>query len=402
MAITVSIAEYWSRRMQVIHHIKDVYRAIASFEERSNMKFGDTLHRPYRTKIVAQAYTRGSDVSLSTLTSTDETLLVDIQRTASFYIDSLDEVQHSYKILNEFADDATRVIGNLMDGDVLKEYDNATNKVDDVEINSGTSGDPFTLTTGNIDKMFGQAMRKLDGENIGQENRFAILSPQARATLIERLAGKDSVLGDSTGVNGHIGKYMGFDLYMSNNLAGAARFNFNVTPSAGDTITIAAGNSSGVAAAITFTFVTTISTTAGNVLVNGGSGSATNLAALINAPHSTTANGVAFTGDNLNDINTRWEASASGTGCVVEIHGGSYLTVTSSNASNTWDRKIQHLLFGQKGATDVVVQMDPKVDIVRDPDRLGHNVHVPALYGIRTFTECDKKLVDVRVNSANY
>lgn len=402
MAITASIAAYWSKRMQVIHHIKDVYRAIASFEERETMKYGDTLHKPYRTKLVAQAYTRGSDVTLSTLTSTDETLSVNISRTVSFYIDSLDEIQHSYKVLNEYADDGARLMGNLIDGDVLKEYDNATNKVDDADVNQLTSGDPFTLNVGNIDKMFGIAMRKLDQENIAQDMRFFVLSPQARAVLIERLAGKDSKLGDDVGQNGFIGRYFGFDLYLSNNLAGAARFNFNSTPSNNDTITIAAGNSSGVATAITFTFVTSIGSTAGNVLVNGQSGSATNLAGLINAPGTTDANGVAFTGNNLNDIQTRWEASASGNACVVEVHGGSYLTVTSSNAANTWDRKIQHCLAGRKGATEVVTQLSPKVDIVRDPDRMGHNVHIPALYGIRTFVEGDKMLVDVRLNSNNY
>jgi predicted aconitase with swiveling domain len=50
-----------------------------------------------------------------------------------------------------------------------------------------------------------------------------------------------------------------------------------------------------------FTFKTTLGSTAGNVLIGGSADVArANLAALINAPTTTTANGVALTADSDN------------------------------------------------------------------------------------------------------
>lgn len=74
-----------------------------------------------------------------------------------------------------------------------------------------------------------------------------------------------------------------------------------------------------------FTFVSSIGTTAGNVLI-GGSADATraNLEALINAPHTTTANGVALTGARLK----RFRARAS----AVNNNTADTLTVTFKGA----------------------------------------------------------------------
>lgn len=66
-------------------------------------------------------------------------------------------------------------------------------------------------------------------------------------------------------------------------------------PSNGETVTLTINGT-----ACVFTFVTTIGSTPGNVLIGGNvAASRANLAALINAPGVTTANGVAFTGAQL-------------------------------------------------------------------------------------------------------
>jgi hypothetical protein len=104
--------------MQRKHQKEAVYRAIANFEEQAQLKQGDTVHRPYRSQVKAQAYTRGTAVSFQDLTNTDETLVVSTAETVPFYIDDLDELQSSYRFINEYADDASVELTNFIDGDV--------------------------------------------------------------------------------------------------------------------------------------------------------------------------------------------------------------------------------------------------------------------------------------------
>src|SRR3990167_4199454 len=120
-----SFKEFWSRRMQRRHERSDVFRAIASFEEQAQLKQGDTVNRPYRSSLVAQTYTRGSDVTFQDLTNTNETLSVNQSQIIPFYVDDLDELQTNYRNAAEYADDAAVKLGNRIDGDVLGEYDQA-------------------------------------------------------------------------------------------------------------------------------------------------------------------------------------------------------------------------------------------------------------------------------------
>ncbi len=391
-SLSGSFPAYWSKRMQIKHEKTDVFRAIANFEERATLKNGDTAHRPYRSAVVAQVYTRGTAVTIQDLTNTDESLVVQTARVVPFYVDDLDALQDNYSTINLYADDAAVQLGNLIDASVLGEYGSATSTVDDGTL-GGTTGNGITLSTTNVLKVFTKAGRKLDALNIEPSDRFAAISPQFKEVLIEYLAGKESILGDSTGKNGMIGSYYGFDLYLTNNLTGTAVWIPANNPSNNDTITING---------VTFTFVSSIGSTAGNVLQTVSlSQTLTNLAALINAPNTTTANGVALSATNGAVFATKYSAVATTTQITVKGKGTSYLTVSGSDATDVWTAatQIQHNLFGRKGATDVVVQQEPKVEIKEVPDKIGKNILPYTLFGFKTFAEGAGMLVDVQIRS---
>ena len=233
-----SFKEFWSRRMQRRHERSDVFRAIASFEEQAQLKQGDTVNRPYRSSLTAQTYTRGSDVTFQDLTNTNETLSVNQSQIIPFYVDDLDELQTNYRNAAEYADDAAVKLGNRIDGDVLGEYDQApsANQLDDGDI-GGTAGNGITFTTSNILKVFAVAKKLLARQNVF-DNLFAVLSPDAEQVLLEYLAGKESQLGDTTNLNGNLGKFYGFDLFRSNSVGWSARLEMGSAATADDTITI--------------------------------------------------------------------------------------------------------------------------------------------------------------------
>ncbi|QGH73125.1 MAG: major capsid protein [Podoviridae sp. ctviO18] len=385
--------------MQEVFKRASILYEIASFEEQAQLKAGDTVHRPYRSSIKPQTYTRGTAVTIRDITDTDETLQVATAKVVPFYVDDLDELQTNYKTANEYADDASIELQNFIDGDVLGEYSNATSKVDDVEINGGTAGNAFVLGVGNVQKVFVQAKLKIRKQHIKWKKGqlFAAISPEFEGVLMDYLAGKESALGDSTGVAGHIGHYMGFDLYVSDSVGWSADLQMGSACTAGDTITI---NGVVLTAAAS-------PTAAGEFDVEvSAAAQITTLVTSINAPGTSVsgefvalsaANQDLLVGITATDGTTKISLKAEGWGTVV-------VSETLTAAADIWtlNKQIQHQLFGKKGAVDVVIQAKPKLVVKDVPDKLGKNFLPYTLYGLKTFTEGKKKLVDVRVQSDQF
>ncbi len=396
--------EVMSKRMQRIHHKTDVFRAIASFEERANLVKGDTVHRIKKTLPRVQTYVRGTAMSIGAHAEADESLVVNVSKVAPFYVDDLDQLQFNFKYQMEFGQDMAVRLGNFIDGDVLGEATTAisANIIDDLVINpsTGTSGNGVTVSVGNIQRVFSTAQRKLTKAKISMQNRFVVLSPELYQALIDYLAGKNTPLADKIGPNGDVGaSYYGFQLYMSNACLWTGTLGIATTPTDGDTVTING---------VTFTFKTTLGSTAGNVLIGGSaSASNTNLTALINTPGTTTANGVAIdsttdVGDGFTAIDklTGMTAVAAATSTTIRSEGNGAITVseTLTAAADIWTAalQIEHIMFGQKGAIDVVIQAEPKIEVKEVPDKLGKNVIPWTLYGLKTFREGTAMLVDFK------
>lgn len=395
--------EVMSKRMQRVHHRTDVFRAIASFEEQSNLKKGDTVHRLKKTLPRVQTYTRGTAMSIGAHAEADESLVVNTSKVAPFYVDDLDQLQFNFKYQMEFGEDMAIRLGNFIDGDVLGEYDQASNTIDDLTINpsTGTSGNGVTVTSSNIQRVFSTAQRKLTKARIGMADRFAVVGPEFLQFLIDYLAGKNTPMSDKIGLNGEVegGRYYGFQLYVSNACGWSGVLSMATQPTDGDTVIING---------VTFTFKTTLGSTAGNVLIGANAAAAnTNLAALINTPQTTTAQGVAIdsttdTGDGFTAIDklTGISATAAATSVTIKSEGNGAIAVseTFTDGTDTWTPalQIEHILFGKKGATDVVIQAEPKIEVKDVPDKLGKNIIPWTLYGVKTFREGKAMLVDFK------
>lgn len=404
--------QFWSRRMQRKHAKEAVYRAIASFEEQTLLKQGDTVHRPYRSAIIGQTYTRGTAVTIQDLTNTDETLVVNIAQVFPFYIDDLDQLQSNYRFINEYADDAGIQLVNYLDGSVLAEYTNAGSIIDDSVINPGTgiSGNGITVDLSNIQRIFSSAKARLRRKNVAKNGMFSVISPDGEQNLTDYLAGKNSNLGDSTSLNGHIGHYYGFDLYVSNNLTWTGTITIATEPNDGDTVAFKTYDIYGNVQTITFTFKTSLGSTAGNVLIGGSASAAnTNLAALLNAPTVTTGQGVSIgtTAAGYLFYGLAFTATPTATATAIVAPGQGFIQVTQNLTASTTDgwiatKQVAHWLFGIKGAIDVVVQARPTTEIKDVPTMIGKNILPWMLFGKKTFTEGKAKLVDVQVRTDTY
>jgi hypothetical protein len=187
-SLTAFNPAYWSKRMQIIRIKEPVYRALANFEERANLKNGDTVHRPYRSSLLVQSYTKGTAVTVQDVTATDESLSVGTTKIVPFYVDDLDQLQNKWDTVNSFADDAGRELEAFIDGDFLGEVVNATDTIDDGDI-GGTAGNAIVLSSSNVLKVFAAASKKLTnqmkGGKMGMTDRFAVITPTVLQILTD-------------------------------------------------------------------------------------------------------------------------------------------------------------------------------------------------------------------------
>ncbi len=387
---------YWSKRMGRKLYKTDVFRSLANFEEQATLTDGQKVDRPYRSDIVDEAYTKGTALTAQDLTATSDQLSVDTVRAMLLYVDNVDKIQNKYSAANQWIDEAGKRLSNSIDAKFLYQIFNSNNTVDDGSI-GGTSGDAITATVGNLLDIFAAVNLLLDVQNVEEAERFFVISPQFYAVLWKYIAGKVTMLGDKTGQNGNIGQYAGLQLFKSNALTGSARWTPANNPSNNDTITINA---------VTFTFVTSIGSTAGNVLVAGTTAlTITNLVTLINAPGTTTANGVALSLANQRIVQ-KWVAVDGTTYIEVRAMGASYMTVTGSDATDVWTatQQIQNLFAGRIGCVDAVIQKEPSVEMAStvSAGKSGTNILPMTLFGVYVFNQGKNEMVRVKLRSDAY
>lgn len=421
--ISAGIKEVWDDEYQIVHYKQPVFRAFADLTVAEKLKKGDTLHREHTSDLVVNDMGADGSYATQALTDTDETLVINKEKEVSFYIKELDELQNHLPVRMKYAKRAMNNLFLQIDGDVLGEYDQATSTVDDV-VNGGSASDGITLTDANIDAVFIAAMRRLQEQNVivDTQARFtgdvkrdktsiipvAAISPQMYAKLLQRLAGRDTELGDKIGQNGHAGRWMGFDLFVSNNLAWSGVLAMATNPTDDDTI---------VVNGVTITFQSTLTAASGSCEVHIASTvdiTRANLAEFLNAGGATSETEDTDTGYSsgsaaqqalLKNIVATNDNSADTIS--LKVTGRSYVVVseTLTAAADIWtaDRQIQHALFGTNGSISLAIQKTPNLRIKDAPSaKVGYDFITWAVYGKKVYNDQADMLVDVKIRSDAY
>lgn len=380
--------QYWSKVMQEVRYKENLAIGLCNTEQRAILRDGDAVNKPYRSSLASQSYTKGTDLTVQAIGATNEYLQVNTCKAVPFYVDDLDSIQNKWNTVDIFATDAQRCLNNGLDQAVLAEYSNATSTVYNADIGGSGATTAIPVTTANIANIFTSASRKLRNQNVTSMDRFAVISPRFMETLQLSLAGRETGFGDSVGANGYVGTRFGFELYVSNNLPFTARWTPANNPTNADTVTIAG---------VTFKFVTNgTAAAAGDVSIGGDT--ETTLNSLVEAVNGTgtagASNYIAISDANREIMTINGVVASDGT-TYLGLVGYGDIVVTMSEAADVWSLQKQHLLFGQKGAIDLVVQADPQVAFHQPELKLGKTVIAWMLYGKKTFAYGKKALVNV-------
>lgn len=375
---------------------------VANTRFQPNMKFGDTVVRTILdlSSVRVRSFTNLTDQTVDPITDSEQTMTITTQVGAVFPIARLEKIQAGP--LNPAMEAGKQValkVANYLDANILYETVNAYAVFDTGNLTTASSnGTAITLSSTTVPQMVAQTHAKLFSNNAPMTNVCWVLDPFSLSQIAQFPIGKDITNENTVFKNGFSGNLYGSEVYVSNNLTGEAVLSLATQPTDGDTIIING---------VTFTFKTTLGSTAGNVLIGGSADAArANLTALINDPFTTTAQGVALATADAITIADVIRASATNSNSAdtmtMVCKGSSRLTLseTLTDATDTWTKNFVHCYYGQKGSIDVAIQDQPEMEMREEPKQLTTNIFNNVVAAIKTFTDGAQYFLDVRIKNA--
>lgn len=384
---------FWAKEAQRSLFVENKAMAIANTTLR-NLVAGEgaEVHRTIISYPASTTYTPGTDITTQAVTGSKETLSIGTWLASLVTIDDTEKVQSIIELGSNISRKMMQDHNNRIEQAVLAEVTNAMHTLDDGSV-GGTAGNNATVDTNTVPKFFIAADTKLDAIDAPKAGRTAVVGGHFLGQLKLQQAGRQTVFGDGVNTRGVVANLFGWDILYSNNLPWSATLTMGATPTDGDTVTIAG---------VTFTFKTTLGTTAGNVAIGGSANAAcTNLSELINSPTTTDAGQVALSAENVFLLrDKRRLTSTDNTGSLsLAGYGDIVVSETFTSASNVFSAQLQKSLFCVKGCVDMIVQIPPKIEVVRDQDQFADIVKSLLGYGKKTYADGAREMVYVKINA---
>jgi len=421
---TYDLKAVWDEEYELSLFKQPTFRIIAETKFEKNLKVGNIFHRTGSGDFVVNAMGASGSYSVQNFADIDETLTVSTKNETSFQLVEWQEVQAHLPTARKYGRKAANALGLQMDADILGYAAGAAGNYIDDGVLGGTAGNPLAVTSGNVASLFANAINTFQAANVSYDPnaRFtkdvqldkiggmasAIITPAVYQQILMYVGGKTTVLGDTVTRNGHVGEFMGFNLFVSNNLESTFTLTLGATPTANDTFTIAG---------VTFTFVSVIGTTAGNVLFTTATDATTNLKALLAAPYTTTATGVKLAIGSLtanqwvgvqkvfNNISTAGTATTT----IVTVKGISNVALTSNfvsalntfNTSSGVSSNASHIIFAVGKTVSLIAQKYPSLYINPVSGAVAKDFATWNLYGYNSFLDQTPAMIDARISNTS-
>lgn len=365
--------QLWSARIQKRREKLLVSKPVSSFEEQANLTHGARVHRPTAPEFLTNDYNKyGNGVSIQEVKSEDQYLDVDKVKEVSFYIDAVEDKQSKYDAEAEAVKSAVYSISQEMDYTRFKETINAADYADAATA-GGSAGTPYTPAVSTLTEFIENSKAKLRLSGAEQDREWYLVATPKMVSYIAQSFIKDGFnLADSGLRNGYKGDAYGLKVYESTNLLHEVKFTAD---------TIAATNTFAIAG-ITFTFVSSIGSDEGNVLKGSTDADAlTNAALAVNAGSGAGTNYIEISDANRAKLRKLGVyAVADTTAKTLTIYANGPFTFAGTATTFVPGALVAHCELGRKGAVDMVVQIDPKVQKNKVPNKTGYNFIIYDLY----------------------
>lgn len=397
--LTAYNPELWTPTQQLTFLKENVAIALMDTKYEEVLYEGDKIHKPYGSYPRVQNYSKGTDISVKDLSTTDDSITVDTTKVASFYIDDIDRIQNKYDAIKENATIAGRQLSNGIDqASINTMYSNAGTTLTTADLGgSGTGG--IALTDSNVSNIFTVSNRALNSLLRLDPSRFSLIGARTVETLQNSISNRETQFGDTVGMNGKVGDRFGFDLRISNNLPYSATLTTSADIVEAETIvingvTFTADANGAAEGAGHFSIGTDNAAAVANLILaingTGTPGAGTYIALSAEDRQKMEAwNITAVDGGSANSINI--------TGC-----GDIVVSETMDNSTNVWSDQLQYLLMGVKKAGTLIVQKYPNIEFRDAQLRLGKYVHPWTLFGQGVWTRNKDSLVAVKIDASDW
>ena len=213
MSVKSFIPELWSSRL--IDHLDKQHVLVNRcnrYYEGEITQYGDTVKIGQIGNITIGDYKpNATEVEPEVLAATQTLLLIDKAKYFAFKIDDVDQAQTKPKLMDEAMQRASYGLSDAVDSALAGLYAQAGNSI---TTQSSTVNSDYVL------EAIGACQQTLDEENVPAEGRWMVIPPWFHTKIsIARILNTDgSVDANKTWETGYVGRVMGFDLYVSNNI----------------------------------------------------------------------------------------------------------------------------------------------------------------------------------------
>jgi len=217
--ISAITPDIWSEVLQVPLYKSLVAMDVCNLDMRKQLTVGDRINKSYFGDLSAQTYLPGTGFSAQTPDFTLEYIDVKTKEVVAIYVDDLEALQANVSVGMEMAEEMGYRLKDAIDTAALAlVVKGETKDAADMDVN-GVDTRALCATTANIINVFSKARKELRDNNVRENGDWiAILSTTVAALIEYKAANVGYSVADSTLRNGYVGDFMGFHIYVSNNL----------------------------------------------------------------------------------------------------------------------------------------------------------------------------------------
>lgn len=337
---------------------------------------GRKVHKPIISKPRSGDYTPYTDIDFQRKSASKQTLEVNTFSYAADEIDITDSMQSPYPYTEDSAKSMMNIHNTRIEQEFLSNISSAKHEIDAGVI------DPTVIFD-----VFEEAESKLGSFDVPMQTdlRAAVFGPHTTATMRKAKAQREAPLGDNVLANGLVGPWNGWTVVQNNNLPWSGTLTVDTNPTDGDTVTIAG---------VTFKFVDTVGSDAGNVHIGVSvSDSRANLKAAIEGGSGEGTDYVDIDDEDRFILREKRRVSTTDDEAMaVTGFGDIVVSETFTAATNVWSNQEQSAAFMVRGSIDLVTQI---LEIDSTKKEKGFADLVKSLLGVGTNMFDDGKVLTV-------
>lgn len=219
--ISAITPELWSTMVQVPLYKSLVALDVSNMRLSDTLKNADTIHVPKFGDLSVSTYTPGTTITAVAQDWSFDTLVISSYKECTFYVDDTASLVTNVDAARELATEAAYRLKDDIDSNVFKNITGTDGFVaaDASDLLGGTNARPVSAGSANVINLFAGARKVLRTRNVEETGDWcAIVTPKIAADIEKKATSVGYNVADATLRNGYVGDFMGFQIYISNNL----------------------------------------------------------------------------------------------------------------------------------------------------------------------------------------